>query len=78
MIAMARYGRRLTISHMKEECDLASVCKQLGARGEEPTPSIVTEDAISLLKRLLKLDYRERITASQALDHSFVAGIVKF
>jgi len=76
--AAKRYGRRLTISHMKEECDLASVCKQLGARGEEPTPSIVTEDAISLLKRLLRLDYRERITASQALDHSFVAGIVKF
>jgi len=76
--AAKRYGRRLTISHMKEECDLASVCKQLGARGEEPSPFIVTEDAISLLKRLLRLDYRDRITASQALEHPFVAGIVKF
>ena len=78
MIVMVRYGRRLTFSHMKEECDLSSVCKQLGARGEEPPPSIVTEDAISLLKRLLRLDYKDRITAAQALDHPFVAGIVKF
>jgi len=76
--AANRYGRRLTFSHMKEECDLSSVCKQLGARGEEPPPSIVTEDAISLLKRLLRLDYKDRITAAQALDHPFVAGIVKF
>jgi len=75
--AAKRYGRRLTFSHIKEECDLASVCKQLGARGEDPPPSVVTEEGISLLRLLLRLDYRDRITASQALDHPFVVGIVK-
>ena len=72
-----RYGRRLTFSHIMEECDLTSVCKQLGARGEDPPPSVVTEEGISLLRLLLRLDYRDRITASQALDHPFVVGIVK-
>ena len=67
----------MTFSHIKEECDLTSVCKQLSARGEEPPPSVVTEEGISLLKLLLRLDYRDRITASQALDHPFVVGIVQ-
>lgn len=76
--AAKRYGRRLIMSHMKEGCDLATVCKQLGARGEEPPPCLVTDEAVSLLKLLLKLDYRERVTASQALDHPFVVGLARF
>jgi len=76
--AAKRYGRRLIMSHMKEGGDLATVCKQLGARGEEPPPCLVTDEAISLLKLLLKLDYRDRATASQALEHPFVVGLAKF
>jgi len=72
--AAKRYNRRLTVSLMKEGCDLASVCRQLGARGEDPPPSLVTEEAISLLKLLLRLDYRDRATARQALNHPFVRG----
>lgn len=76
--AAKRYGRRLTVSHMKEGCELGTVCRQLGARGEEPPPSLVTEEVISLLKLLLRLDYRDRISASQAMAHPFVKGLAKF
>eukprot|EP00090_Calanus_glacialis_P046170 TRINITY_DN8923_c0_g1_i1.p1 TRINITY_DN8923_c0_g1~~TRINITY_DN8923_c0_g1_i1.p1 ORF type:complete len:624 (+),score=247.04 TRINITY_DN8923_c0_g1_i1:39-1910(+) len=76
--AAKRYGRRLTVSHMKEGCELGMVCRQLGARGEEPPPSLVTEEVISLLKLLMRLDYRDRISASQAMAHPFVKGLVKF
>ena len=74
MVKLFRYNRRLTVSLMKEGCDLASVCTQLGARGEDPPPSLVTEEAISLLKLLLRLEYRDRATARQALNHPFVMG----
>jgi len=76
--AAKRYGRRLTVSHMKEGGDLASIIRQLGSRGEEPPPSLVTEEAVNMLKLLLRLDYRDRISASQALDHPFVVGLAKF
>lgn len=76
--AAKRYGRRLTVSHMKEGCDLATVCRQLGARGEDPPPSLVTEEAVSLLKLLLRLDYRDRVSASQAANHPFVRGKATF
>ena len=66
------------MSHMKEGGDLASIIRQLGSRGEEPPPSLVTEEAINMLKLLLRLDYRDRISASQALDHPFVVGLAKF
>ena len=66
------------MSHMKEGCELGMVCRQLGARGEEPPPSLVTEEVISLLKLLMRLDYRDRISASQAMAHPFVKGLVKF
>lgn len=74
-IAAKKYSRRLTVSTEKEGCDLASVCRHLGDRGEEPPPSLVTEEAVSILKLLLRLDYRDRVTASQALNHPFVRDI---
>merc|ERR1719300_994034 len=73
-----RYNRRIVVSHFKDECDLASICKQLAERGEdEKPPQIVTEDSIGLLKLLLKLEYKDRITASQAMKHPFVKGWAK-
>lgn len=71
-LAAKKYSRRLTVSHEKDGCELASICRLLGARGEEPPPSLVTEEAISILKLLLRLDYRDRVTASQALNHPFI------
>merc|ERR1712142_64114 len=73
--AAKRYKRKLTVSHNKEGCDLAAVCRQLGNRGEDPPPPLVNDESVSILKLLLRLDYCDRISASQALNHPFVKGL---
>jgi len=73
-----RYNRRIVASHLKEGCDLGQVCKDLGeraAQGETPPPCLVTQEAVDLLLRLLDVDHQERVTASNALSHSFLKGV---
>ena len=73
--AAKRYKRKLTVSHNEEGCDLAALCRQLGNRGEDVPPPLVTDESISILKLLLRLDYCDRISASHALNHPFVKGL---
>ena len=62
----------MSASMQKRECDLEKLCRQLGARAEN-APCLVTTEGISLLKQLLQLDFKKRITASDALKHPFVS-----
>ena len=67
----------LTVSQEYEGEDLATVCRRLGARGDSstPLPNLVTKEAMGLLKGLLQLDYKKRLSAKDALDNLFVAGV---
>ena len=77
----SRYNRRIVASHIREGCNLSQICSDLGARtsssdtSAHAPPSLVTQEAVSLLTCLLNLDHEQRITASGALQHSFLAGV---
>jgi len=76
--AAKRYKRRVTLSLDLPQPDLAQVCKSLGARalpGDSPPPCIVTSQGVDLLKKFLCLDQSKRVTAVQALKHSYLRGI---
>jgi len=76
----ARYGRILTTSQHCDGEDLAEVCRRLSSRcepGSVPPNCLVTKEAISLLKGLLSIDYAKRLTAKDALQHTFIHGVVQ-
>jgi len=79
----AGYGRTVTTSPEAptEGVSLGPVCRELAVRGEVqpgvPCPGhVVTEEAIVLLKGLLALDFRQRISASKALTLPFFKDVV--
>ena len=79
----AGYGRIVTTSPEapSEGVSLGPVCRELALRGEVqpgvPCPDhVVTDEAIVLLKGLLALDYRQRISASKALKLPFFKDMV--
>lgn len=79
----AGYGRIVTTSPEAppEGVSLGPVCRELALRGEVqpgvPCPDhVVTDEAIVLLKGLLALDYRQRISASKALKLPFFKDMV--
>jgi len=74
--AAKKYNRKVIVSNQREAPDLGDLCRRLSLRGESSTSAILaTDDAISLLKMLLRLDHRDRITAAEALSHPFLADI---
>ena len=73
-----RYKRKVTLSQPCESSDLAQICKSLGGRaclGDSPPACIVTSQGVDLLKKLLCLDQTRRVTAVQALKHSYLRGV---
>ena len=81
--AAAGYGRHVTTSQEAptEGVALGPVCRELAVRGEVqpgvPCPDhCVTEEAIVLLKGLLALDFRQRLSASKALRLPFFKDVV--
>lgn len=79
----AGYGRTVTTSPEapSEGVSLGPVCRELAVRGEVqpgvPCPGhVVTEEAIVLLKGLLALDFRQRVSASRALKLPFIKDVV--
>ena len=48
----------------------------LQVRAGTPLPGhLVTEVSLSLVRGLLALDYRERLTAAEALQHPLLKGV---
>lgn len=75
--AAKKYNRKVIVSNTREAPDLGDLCRRLSLRGDSKTSAILaTDEAISLLKMLLRLDHRDRITAAEALNHPFLSGIV--
>jgi len=73
-----KYNRNIVTSHFKEENDLEKICLDLGRRcdlGDTPPPRLVTNEGIDFLYRLLDLDQETRVTASDALKHSFLKDV---
>jgi len=80
--AAKKYNRKVIASHSREAPDLGDLCRRLSMRGEPKSgdsttsPILATDEAVSLLKMLLRLDHRDRITAAEALSHPFLTDIV--
>jgi len=77
--AANKYNRKVLVSHVREAPDLGDLCRRLSMRGDSVSgniaPLLATDEAVSLLRMLLRLDHRDRITATEALNHPFLANI---